>query len=247
MTGVATTVFGEVAAQYEDARPGYPAEMADALAAYLGGTPEVIAEIGAGTGKGTELFSRLGVPMLCVEPDPRMAEHLRAKFPQAQIVTADFESWTPSRPVPVLAGTLFWHLLDPATRCRRAHDLLQDGGVIAVVGRKHAFADDEQRSALRAAFATERYREAERDSEWIVTDLRDSGLFDDAITQRFDSDLALSGDAYLRMLQTFSSFRLRAADAQERLLGAIREAVEATGGVVHMRLETSLNLGRRLS
>ncbi|NUT17814.1 MAG: hypothetical protein HOV77_01380 [Hamadaea sp.] len=242
---MATTVFGEVAAQYDDIRPGYPAIMAEALSAYLGGTPELIAEIGAGTGKGTELFSRLGAPMLCVEPDPRMAEHLRAKFPQAEVVSADFDSWTPSRPLPVLAGTLIWHLLDPATRCVRAHSLLENGGVIAVIGRKHAFADDEQRLALHAAFATERYREAERNSEWIVTDLRDSGLFDDAITQRFDSDLSLSADEYVRMLQTFSSFRLRAADAQERLLGAIREAVEATGGVVHMRLETSLNLGRR--
>ncbi|MEV6970383.1 methyltransferase domain-containing protein [Hamadaea sp. NPDC051192] len=244
---MATTVFGEVAAQYDDVRPGYPAEMADALAGYIGGTPEVVAEIGAGTGKGTELFSRLGAPMLCVEPDPRMAEHLRAKFPRAEVVSADFDGWTPARPLPVLAGTLIWHLLDPATRCVRAHAVLAEGGVLALIGRKHSFADDEQRVALDAAFATEHYPVVDRGPEWIVADLRDSGLFDDVRVVRFDSDLALPTEAYLRMVQTFSPFRLRQPDAQERLLGAIRDAVEATGGVVRMRLETTLNLGRRLS
>jgi SAM-dependent methyltransferase len=242
---MATTVFGEVAAEYDDIRPGYPASMADAMAEYLGTAPSLVAEIGAGTGKGTELFARLGAPMLCVEPDPRMAEHLRAKFPQARIVIGDFDSWSPDSPVPVLAATLVWHLLDEHRRCARAHELLADGGVLAIVGRKHANAVPKQAVALDAAYGADGRAYPDRRPEWIADDLTASGLFTDVTMSRHDTDLSLPLEQYLRLVQTWSPFRLRTPPQQERLLAALREVVEATGGVVQMRLETTLNLARR--
>ena len=67
-----TGIFGAVASMYDDVRPGYPAEVLDAIVDFQGG-PTSVAELGAGTGKGTELLVRLGMPVTCVEPDPRMA------------------------------------------------------------------------------------------------------------------------------------------------------------------------------
>ena len=58
---------------YDYVRPGYPAAVLDAIVRHHGGRPASVAEIGAGTGKGTELFVRLGAPVTCIEPDPRMA------------------------------------------------------------------------------------------------------------------------------------------------------------------------------
>ena len=59
--------------------------LADAIVAYHGGAPASVAEIGAGTGKGTEVLAALGAPMTCIEPDPRMAAVLSTKHPQAQV------------------------------------------------------------------------------------------------------------------------------------------------------------------
>jgi hypothetical protein len=53
-------VFGSVADLYDTARPPYPRELADAIVAYHGGLPPSVAEIGAGTGKGTEVLATLG-------------------------------------------------------------------------------------------------------------------------------------------------------------------------------------------
>ena len=77
-----TRVFGEVAALYDDIRPGYPDELLEALTAFHGGVPAPVADLGAGTGKATELLLRLGSPVIAVEPDPRMAEILAASFPR---------------------------------------------------------------------------------------------------------------------------------------------------------------------
>lgn len=74
-----STVFGEVAAACGQVRPGYPPEVAEAVLAYHGGVPAHVVELGAGTGKGTEVLPHVGAPITCIEPDPRMVELLAAK------------------------------------------------------------------------------------------------------------------------------------------------------------------------
>ena len=68
-------VFGEVAALYDDVRPGYPDQVRQAILDY-GGPPVSIVELGAGTGKGTELLAAFDCPITALEPDPRMAVFL---------------------------------------------------------------------------------------------------------------------------------------------------------------------------
>ncbi|MGK5521358.1 class I SAM-dependent methyltransferase, partial [Micromonospora sp. URMC 107] len=118
-----TGVFGDVADLYDDVRPDYPTALADLIGDYHGGTPAAVTEIGAGTGKGTAVLLRLGAPVTCVEPDPRMTARLTATYPQVHAVTSTFEQWQPpTGGVPLLACALAWHWLDPATRNPRAHD-----------------------------------------------------------------------------------------------------------------------------
>src|SRR5690348_10321039 len=120
-----TRVFGEVAALYDDVRLGYPDELLETLVAYHGGVPSSVVDLGAGTGKATELLLRLGAPVTAVEPDPRMAQVLAAKLPDVQVVTATFEDWTPPPGGAGLIGcATAWHWMDPQTRYRRAHAAL---------------------------------------------------------------------------------------------------------------------------
>ena len=54
-------MFGEVAEQYDAARPSYPDELFDTVIEYGGLTPGGTAlEIGAGTGKATTRLRRAG-------------------------------------------------------------------------------------------------------------------------------------------------------------------------------------------
>ena len=54
-----TQIFGEVASMYDDVRPAYPDQVLDAITEYHGGAPASVVDLGAGTGKGTELLVRL--------------------------------------------------------------------------------------------------------------------------------------------------------------------------------------------
>src|SRR5262245_13632569 len=112
-----TRGFGEVAAIYDEARQGYPDEALAAVTRAHGGRPISVADVGAGTGKATELLLRLGVPVTAVEPDGRMAAVLTKKFPQVEVANVAFEEWTPPPGgVGLVACATAWHWMDERTR-----------------------------------------------------------------------------------------------------------------------------------
>ena len=178
---VMSMLFGEVADNYDQARPGYPPQVAEAIRAYHGGAPTRLVEVGAGTGRATEVLVGLGAPMTCVEPDRRMAERLTARFPEAEVVVAAFEEWTPPPGgVPALACALAWHWLDPDTRNRRAYDALAPGGTLAVFGHRYDYLDPAQGAAMRAAFeSVDPSPHRDPQDDWFHADIAGSGHFTD--------------------------------------------------------------------
>jgi SAM-dependent methyltransferase len=240
-----TTVFGEVAGEYENMRPGYPASIAAAISGYLDRPPETVAEVGAGTGKGTEVFALLGGRLICVEPDPRMAEHLIAKLPDAEVVISDFDGWSPpDGGVCVLAAAMAWHLLDADRRSPLARRALAPAGVLALVSRTYVNADAAWSAALDALFGGFGLSVTSRSPAWIHDEIIASGLFTDVTLTDHDSDVALSGPDYLRLVTTFSPFRRLERARQSALQAALAGAIASTGGSVPLRLRTTLTLAR---
>ena len=240
------TVFGAVAQAYDDVRPGYPASIAATLGEYLTSRPPLIVEIGAGTGTATAMFRLLGAPMLCVEPDPRMGGLLRAKFPDVTVECSDFAAWTPPVDgVPVLAGAMMWHWLEPGERSGLAHAALAPGGVLAIVGRGYRFADAAQGEAASAVLDRAWPTPWERADDWIYADVAASGLFADVAVTRHDTVATLSTADYCRLVSTFSPFQLLPLDRRGDVLAELGDALAATGDVVGVAMATTLTLARR--
>lgn len=239
-----TTLFGSVALEYEDVRPGYPPTVAEAIAAYA--RPAHIVEVGAGTGKGTEVLALLGVPLTCVEPDARMAGVLQAKFPLAEVVVSSFEQWTPPPGgVPMVACALAWHWLDPHTRNQRVLDALSPGGTLAVFAHQYGFADPLHYAAIDAAFASLGESDQDRPESWFYDDITASGLWSDVLAQRSVRQVDFTTERYLLLHQTFSPFLRRTPDGQAQVLDVLRQAVDGLGGVIHTEVRTTLVLARR--
>ncbi|RKN21395.1 methyltransferase domain-containing protein [Micromonospora musae] len=245
MTSV-SMLFGQVADTYDDVRPEYPDGIAEVIRDYHGGVPRRIVEVGAGTGKGTRVLLRLGAPVTCLEPDPRMAALLTANRPEVTVRAETFEQWrAPDGGVPLIAAALAWHWLDPATRNRRAHDALTPGGTLAVFAHKYGYADPVQSRAIDAALRAIDPDVKDRPAGWFHLDITASGLFTDVRSDTVDRDLALSTDRYLDLVRTFGPFRQHPVDQQERALTAVRSLVDGFGGRIVLRLRTSLVLARR--
>jgi hypothetical protein len=241
-----TRAFGEVAAMYDDVRPGYPDDIPAAVVAYHGGVPERIVEVGAGTGKGTGTLLGIGAPITCIEPDARMAAVLREKFPGVRVEHSTFEQWTaPPGGVPLIACARAWHWLDEATRHRRAHDALTPGGTLAAFGHKYGYADPAHADAVTGAIHAVEPGVQDRGDTWLVDDIAGSGVFADVQATVWHRPLELSTERYLQLFQTFGPFRKRTPEQQTEVLERLGAVVDGLGGSIVLRLRTTLVLARR--
>ncbi|WP_197087523.1 trans-aconitate 2-methyltransferase [Micromonospora sp. HK10] len=243
---IMSQLFGEVADDYHEARPGYPVELVAAIRGYHGDPPATLVEVGAGTGLATRTLLDLGARTTCVEPDRRMAAVLASRFPEVEVVVAAFEEWTPPPGgVAALACAMAWHWLDPATRNRRAYDALTPGGTLAVFGHRYDYVDPAHAAGLRAAFESVDPRPTvDRPDGWVHDDVLGSGLFTDVRSRLFRRAVPLDTAAYLRLVATFSPQLKRPPELRERVRDALRATIDGFGGGVVLDLRTTLVLAR---
>ncbi|MBN6050722.1 class I SAM-dependent methyltransferase, partial [Nonomuraea sp. RK-328] len=146
-------VFGEVAAEYEDSRPGYPKAMIDDVLAHAARyLRSPVVEVGAGTGKATVAFAHCGLQLTALEPDPRMAAmtaHKCRDHPRTTVVVSKFEEWTaPLASVGLLFSAQAWHWVDPRIRGAKAAEILMPDGTIALWWNDFMLDDRILRNAL---------------------------------------------------------------------------------------------------
>jgi SAM-dependent methyltransferase len=246
MADVTRTVFGEVAQDYDQVRPGYPDEIAASILAYHGAPPSRVVEIGAGTGKATAVLRRVGAPMTCVEPDARMAAVLQAACPDVEVHHTSFERWTaPPGGVPVIACAMAWHWLAAETRNQHAHDALVPGGTLAVFGHRYDYADPDLGAAVGTVLRAIDPALTERPSGWFRDDIAGSGLFADITVEVLHRQLTLSKEQFLRLNTTFGPYRTRSPQQRAAGLAALGGVVDRFGGTVVLDLPTTLVLARR--
>lgn len=240
-----TTVFGAAAEAYRDIRPGYPPGIAEDIARYHGRPPRTVAEIGAGTGKATEVLVALGGKLICIEPDRRMAQTLP---PSAEVFLGTFEEWVaPQGGVDVLACALAWHWIDEATRIDRAIDSLAPGGTLAIFAHQYAYVHPEHLAAIDATIKA--YDETHGkglvippEQFWFYEEIAGSAQFERVECHVTHRDHPMTTGEYLRLVSTFSLFLQRTPAQQEEIAAALRSTVDGLGGTLLLDLRTTLVL-----
>ena len=249
--------FDEVASLYDEVRPGYPAEIIDAIVALAGLPPGGrILEIGCGTGQITLPFAARGYAILALEPGNALAALAAQKcrsYPRVDVLPTTFEAWPVERGTFDLAlSAQAFHWIEPEYGCAKAAIALARGGALALVWHldvlEHtAFwqatqpiydtffpttADD---PGVSLAAMLRRYEEI----------LRRSEAFADLRQIRHAWERAYAGGDYLKLLSTFSNYGALPGPDRVRFSRAIAEVIDHADGVVHRRYETVLLLARR--
>lgn len=126
--------YGAVAEAYDRARPSYPAEAAVRLVGRAGGDPLRVLEIGAGTGKFTELLVATGHRVIATDPSPEMLGFLTARLPDVPTLVATAEQLpVPSRSVDIVVAAESFHHLDHDRALAEVARVLRPGGTFALV------------------------------------------------------------------------------------------------------------------
>jgi trans-aconitate methyltransferase len=249
--------FGQVAEQYERARPSYPAAAIEQVLAYVRLEPgERVVEVGAGTGKATRLLAARGLRVLALEPDPAMAAICRrVTNPElVEVRETDFESWRADRPGGLVFCAQAWHWLDPVLRWRRAAEALRPDGAVAALWTfplweripLRAALDEVYAAAvpeLAANFPLHPGSRAERVAGNWREEVGDG--FADVRIGVHDWTRSYTAWAYADMISTHQDHIRLAPDRRGALLDRVRETIEHDGGTIEMAFRTSVCLARR--
>ncbi|MFC5265645.1 class I SAM-dependent methyltransferase [Kribbella qitaiheensis] len=241
--------FGEDAELYDRVRPVYPHKLYDDLDRLLGNpTRPRVLEIGPGTGQATAPMLKRGWSVKAVELSPDLARVARAKLPDLEVITADFESW----PLPaerfdlVLSATAF-HWIDPDIRVQKAAEALRPGGMLAVISTEHiaggshqlfvAFEDCYQR------FNPDPPGEGLLPADAIPADSAEfdsSGRFGPVEFRRYEWERRYTTAEYLDLLSSYSGHRALTDEARDGLYGCVSALIDAAGGSITKRYLTQL-------
>jgi SAM-dependent methyltransferase len=240
-----TGVFGDVAHLYDDARPSYPDGIGDAIEAYAGKIENAV-ELGAGTGKATGIFARLAEHLTVIEPDPRMAAVLKAKFGEVvQVAGTTFEEWTPSGENDLVACAMAWHWMDPATRNQRVREALRPGGTFAVISLEHGHHDPAQGRAIDAFLTGLDPAPPRATAQRIRDDLFGAGLWSGIREHDWRELPELPKDRFLALHRTFSTYQQKSPQMRQRMMDGLGALLDDFGGSIVMDLHTTLALARR--
>lgn len=246
---VRASSFGEDPAQYDRARPGYPAELFDDL------IPEGecrVVDVGCGTGIVARLLAERGCEVIGVEPDARMAEVAHASGLTVEI--SSFEEWDSSgRLFDALTAGQSWHWVNPARGATKAAAVLRSGGQFGVFwnGLHHDEAVATGFQRIYSRFAPHLLVDSvalgtvspSGDPDRLA--FVDSGAFVHLENRSYTWQRSYTTAAWLDELPTHSGHRTLDSESLNKILDAVGELIEGFGGEIVVDYTTAGLFGSR--
>ena len=205
--------FSGKASVYAAARPGYPAAAADYLTSLLpesgsAAPPGVVADVGAGTGKLTELFAQRGIQVYGIEPNDDMRAHLAlalVDYPDAKAIVGSAEDTTlPDNSVDLIVCAQALHWFDAESFWKECQRIGKPNAIVAAVYNNM----DGGRGGLHRQTAVDEF-------------------FTDPVITEFDSSVSYSRDTWRDYMLSHSHSPLPSDDSYADYLKEIDEIFDA--------------------
>lgn len=227
--------FGEDPERYHRTRPRYPRALVDRIAG-----PGQVLDVGIGTGLSGQPFRDAGCVVLGIESDPRMAAFARRDGFEVEV--ARFEDWDPGgRSFDLVISGQTWHWVDPLAGAAKAAELLRPAGRLVV------FWNVQQPPAEIARAFSQAYGQVLPGSPFARGQTNPLHVYDGICTRAADGMRATRAFAeperwrvdweqryttaqWLELVPTFGGHSRFPLDKLERLIAAMGEAVDASGG-----------------
>jgi len=226
------THFGQMAEDYDSARPPYPQAVFEVLKdqRVIGPGLKVL-EVGAGSGLATRELVSSGSHVVALEPGRDLASRLKQAVPSASVVQSRLEDASlPDATFDSAVAATSMHWIDLSIGLPRLHASIHPGGSLAVF--RNIFGDagghTEFRDHVRQIMARREGYDVSGpppESRPTMRELAAEGLFLPMQTERWKWAIELTTPQVTRLFRTFSNWT-------EQEVHDVAAAAEACGGRV---------------
>ena len=246
-----TERFSDRVSNYVKYRPSYPNEIIQKLTQHCNlNTNSVIADIGSGTGKLTELLLAQDYFVFGVEPNQAMREAAETLFAENdKFVSIDGQSEATGledESVDLIVAAQAFHWFEPKATKQEFARVLRPGGFIALVWNQRDMASpfQQQYDQMLAQYCTE-YRDVNHRN---ITDTEFAAFFSPNAYEVFNFPYAQQFDkaSFLGRMYS-SSYTPNQGSPQAASLNTAAEQLfdkHQNGGIVEFSYETNLYLAR---
>lgn len=250
-------IFNRMADYYDTYRPGYPAEIVDAILRRAGLSAGArLLEIGSGSGKATAQFADYGFEMLCVDPGEDLVRKGNQAFRDRNIrfVVSRFEDY----PLPhayydaIISAQAFHWLPQPLGYEKCAHTL-KPGGFLAPfwnldIVRRDADLDQALQAIVDKYGAVSCMPEQNYAGrmESIAAGMAGSGLFSRPEILHAHWERTYTADEYYDYMTTGNVFIQNAEKEKQLCHDELTQLASEHGGIIARRYVCELYLAQRL-
>ncbi len=244
--------FNQIPELYDAMRPGYPEALYDDLISLCLTGPARVLEIGCGPATFTLPLARRGLHVTALEPGPDLARYAAGKlapWPNARVVTSSFEAFQEPGSFDLLVAANSFHWLDPDNRWQRCAGLLTPTGHLALVWNRpvRTGAFQQAAEALYESLAPAMVRRRQDSGQWITSATEETPLFASQVQRAYPFTTTLTGEDYVRLLNTYSDHLTLPDDQRRALFDALVDLAQRDfGGVVEQPYESLLDLRVRV-
>ena len=254
--------FNTVADTYEKIRPGYPAELYQALLAYarLDDTCSAV-EVGIGGGQATLPVLKTGCALTAVEYGDQLARLCRQKFgdyPRFSVITGKFEEADlPEDTFDLVFSASAFHWVSEAIGYPKVLRILKSGGAFArfanhpYQAKDHPALFEEIQHAYADYYYPYYHKQPEKISEYTEEEaaamaaISNQYGFTDTRYALFHRVRTLSAAEYRKLISTYSDHITIEENTRERFFDAIEDTINRHGGSISIFDTIDLQLARK--
>lgn len=202
-------LFDDVAGLYEATRPGYPAEIVDAVLTTAGlGPGAAVLEIGCGTGQLTRQLAGREFRLTAIDLGPSMvaAAERNVADPLVRFDVCTFEDFAGTGPFDLIVSATAFHWVDPAIGLAKCARLLRSGGWLALLSTGELYSEPfrTQLRELWSRYCRQTVRAA-YEPAWVAG-VRDTALFGEPVELHHATPRRLSAAAVIGLERTRGTF-----------------------------------------
>lgn len=234
--------FDEAADCYDRFRPSYPPELINCIeeASSLHANSRIL-EIGAGSGKASELFLNRGYELLCIEPGPQLAElgMQKHKDKRVQYAVTRFEEWEePRKDNDLVFSAQAFHWVPQPEGYKKCAEVLKPNGHLALFWNFYLCGDseaDREIAKLCQQYDAFTFSSKEEIDQIIIrtsAEISNSGYFETPSIHLFPWSHQEDVNTFIGFLTTSSSFLVLSEVEQNQLVTELREVFSKGDGFV---------------